>query len=187
MTTDNDSRLADLADAVVGVLRQLRLPTDPAFVDCTPVEISVMRVINRNPGASAREVSEATLLPSSNFSRVLRALESKGLVSRDVDERDARVVRLSPTERAQESTEALRETWSDTLSGIVQDPAELDLVVKTLRHIENVLISRRQTARDRSGRPHEKQLARREHGRQALSASKVTEARTSSDEPKGPI
>ena len=37
---ENESRLADLADAVVGVVRQLRLPSDPAFVDCTPVEIS---------------------------------------------------------------------------------------------------------------------------------------------------
>jgi DNA-binding MarR family transcriptional regulator len=148
----NESRLADLADAVVGVVRQLRLPSDPAFVECTPVEISVMRVINRHPGASAREVSEATLLASSNFSRVLRGLEFKGLISRNVDERDARVVRLFPTQRAQESTEALRETWSETLEGIVDDPATLDLVVTTLRHIEDELISRRRTSRDRPGR-----------------------------------
>jgi DNA-binding MarR family transcriptional regulator len=180
---DNESRLADLADAVVGVLRQLRLPTDPAFVDCTPVEISVMRVINRSPGASAREVSEATLLPSSNFSRVLRGLESKGLISRNVDAHDARVARLYPTERAQQSTEALRETWSETLSGTVEDPAELDLVVKTLRHIEDELISRRQTARDRPGRSHEMDLVPRESGRRAPSSSEFTDPRTSSDEP----
>ncbi|MFZ0088134.1 MAG: MarR family transcriptional regulator [Solirubrobacteraceae bacterium] len=159
---ENESRLADLADAVVGVVRQLRLPSDPAFVECTPVEISVMRVINRNPGASAREVSEATLLPSSNFSRVLRGLEFKGLISRDVDGRDARVVRLFPTERARESTEALRDTWRDTLEGVVDDPADLDLVVTTLRHIEDELISRRRTSRDRPGRPHEHDLVARE-------------------------
>ena len=159
---ENESRLADLADAVVGVVRQLRLPTDPAFVECTPVEISVMRVINRKPGASAREVSEATLLPSSNFSRVLRGLESKGLISRAVDARDARVVRLSPTELARESTEALRETWSETLEGVVDNPTELDLVVKTLRHIEDELITRRRTSRDRPGRPHEHDLVSRQ-------------------------
>ena len=158
---ENESRLADLADAVVGVVRQLRLPTDPAFVECTPVEISVMRVINRRPGASAREVSEATLLPSSNFSRVLRGLESKGLVSRAVDARDARVVRLFPTELARESTEALRKTWSETLEGVVDNPTELDLVVKTLRHIEDELITRR-TSRHRPGRPHEHDLVSRQ-------------------------
>jgi MarR family transcriptional regulator, temperature-dependent positive regulator of motility len=159
---ENEPRLADLADAVVGVVRQLRLPSDPAFVECTPVEISVMRVINRHPGASAREVSEATLLASSNFSRVLRGLEFKGLVSRDVDRCDARVVRLFPTERARESTEALRETWSETLGGIVDDPAELDLVVTTLRHIEDELISRRRTSRDQPGRLIERDLTARE-------------------------
>jgi MarR family transcriptional regulator, temperature-dependent positive regulator of motility len=161
---ENESRLADLADAVVGVVRQLRLPSDPAFVECTPVEISVMRVINRHPGASAREVSEATLLASSNFSRVLRGLEFKGLISRDVDRRDARVVRLFPTERARESTEALRETWSETLGGIVDDPAELDLVVTTLRHIEDELISRRRTSRDQPGRLTTVDLTPRERG-----------------------
>ena len=161
---ENESRLADLADAVVGVVRQLRLPSDPAFVECTAVEISVMRVINRHPGASAREVSEATLLASSNFSRVLRGLEVKGLISRDVDRRDARVVRLFPTERARESTEALRETWSETLGGIVEDPAELDLVVTTLRHIEDELISRRRTSRDQPGRLIERDLTSRERG-----------------------
>lgn len=167
-TADRDSRPAepaDLADAVVGVLRQLRLPTDPAFVDCTPVEISVMRVINRRPGASAREVSEATLLPSSNFSRVLRGLEAKGLISRNVDAHDARVVRLHPTERARQSTEALRRTWSETLSGTVEDPAELDLVVRTLRRIEDELISRRQRSRERPGRAHEIDLVPRESER----------------------
>lgn len=161
---ENESRLADLADAVVGVVRQLRLPSDPAFVECTPVEISVMRVINRHPGASAREVSDATLLASSNFSRVLRGLEFKGLISRDVDRRDARVVRLFPTERARESTEALRETWRETLGGIVDDPAELDLVVTTLRHIEDELISRRRTSRDQPGRLTSVNLTSRERG-----------------------
>ncbi len=162
--TQNASRLADLADAVVGVVRQLRLPTDPAFVDCTPVEINVMRVINRRPGASARDVSEATLLPSSNFSRVLRGLESKGLISRDADDHDARVVRLYPTERARESTEALRTTWSETLDGILDDPAELDLVIRTLHHVEDELISRRLTSRDRPGRPQKHDLVSRDQG-----------------------
>ena len=137
---------ADLADAVIGVVRQLRPPTDPAFVDCTPVELSVMRAIRQRPGASAREVSEATLLPSSNFSRALRALEAKGLISRDVDEQDARVVRLFPTQLAQDSLAALRRTWSETLSGLIDDPEELARVVETLRGVEEELISRRRVA-----------------------------------------
>jgi DNA-binding MarR family transcriptional regulator len=148
-STGDDSRLADLADAVVGVFRQLQLPTSAAFVLCTPVEISVMRVINRSPGASARVVAEATALPSSNFSRVVRGLEQKDLVRREVDPRDARMVRLFPTERAWKSTAALHETWTESLAGIVDDPSILDAVVQTLRQIEDALIARRRAAHDR--------------------------------------
>ena len=157
-SSNDDSRLADLADAVVGVMRQLRLPTDPAFVECTPVEISVMRFINRHPGASAREASDATLLPTSNFSRVLRGLERKGLVARTADDRDGRIARLFPTQRAVESTDALRETWSETLDGLVEDPEHLELVVRTLRHIEDELIDRRKNSPDRDGRAYRRNL-----------------------------
>jgi DNA-binding MarR family transcriptional regulator len=110
---------------------------------------------------SAREVSEATLLPSSNFSRTIRGLEAKGLVSRQVDEHDARVALLFPTDRARESTEALRNTWSETLDGLVTDPVELDLVVETLRRIEDELIARRQASGSVLGRPSNKSLITR--------------------------
>ena len=158
MSSNSRSRLADLADAVIGVTRQLRLPTDPAFVECTPVEISVMRFINRHPGASAREVSDAALLPSSNFSRVLRGLERKGLVSRVADDHDGRVARLFPTQRAMESTDALRDTWSQALDGLVENPEHLDLVIEVLRHIEDELIYRRRTSPDPGGRAYRRNL-----------------------------
>jgi MarR family transcriptional regulator, temperature-dependent positive regulator of motility len=119
------------------------------WAECSPVEISVMRYINSNPGTSARSASEATLLPSSNFSRVLRGLEQRGLVRRDVDERDARAARLYPTDKADKSLQALRENWHQTLGGIIDDPAALDLVNATLRRIENELVARRRSGRDR--------------------------------------
>jgi DNA-binding MarR family transcriptional regulator len=117
---------------------------------CTPVESAVMRFIDRNPGSSARAASEATLLPSSNFSRALRGLEDKGLVRREVDARDARGVRLYPTERARENLRHLRDTWSRALEGIVDEPETIDLVNTTLRRIESELVARRRRAGDQS-------------------------------------
>lgn len=146
---DDVSRLHDLADLIVAVGRQLRPPADRDFEPCSPLEISVMRYINANPGTSARSASMATLLPSSNFSRVLRGLEERGLVRRDVDERDARVVRLHPTEKAHESLQYLRDNWRQTLEGIIDDPATLDLVNATLRRIEDELVARRRSTGDR--------------------------------------
>ena len=137
------SRLFDLADLVLAVGRQIRASQDRAIDMCTPVESAVIRFIQRNPGTSARAASEATLLPSSNFSRVLRTLEEKGLVRRDVAPHDARSVHLYPTARAHEDLRHLRDSWSRTLAGIVDDSETLDLVNATLRRIEDELVARR--------------------------------------------
>jgi DNA-binding MarR family transcriptional regulator len=135
--------LHELADLIFAVGRQLRAPTDPAFEPCTPIEISVMRFINQNPGTSARAASEATLLPSSNFSRVLRGLEKRGLVDRVVDDRNARGVCLYPTEKAHQNLQYLHDHWDQTLQGIIDDPATIEIVNATLRRIEDELIARR--------------------------------------------
>ena len=114
-----------------------------------------MRFIDRNPGAPARAVAEATLLPSPNVSRILRSLERKGLITRQMDARDARGICLHLTPLARENRDRLRETWSSALAGIVDDATTLDLVNETLRRVEAELIARRRrsTARPRTGRP----------------------------------
>ncbi len=146
MDDDDASRLFDLADLILAVGRQIRSPHDLSADWCTPVESTVMRFIDRNPGTSARAASEATLLPSSNFSRALRSLEDKGLVRREAGARDARTVHLYPTARARENLQQLRDAWSRTLSGTVDDPETIDLVNATLRRIENQLAARRHAA-----------------------------------------
>jgi DNA-binding MarR family transcriptional regulator len=60
-----------------------------------------------------------------------------------VDERDARVVRLYPTEHARKNLRQLRAAWSRTLQGTVTNPETLELITETLRCIENELIARR--------------------------------------------
>lgn len=68
---------------------------------------------------------------------------------RAVDERDARAARLYRTDKADRSLQALRENWRQTLGGIIDDPAALDLVNATLRRIENELVARRRSGHDR--------------------------------------
>ncbi|MFJ2817143.1 MarR family winged helix-turn-helix transcriptional regulator [Streptomyces sp. NPDC087294] len=148
MSDAEAASLHELADLIVAVGRQLRPPSDPAFEPCTPIEISVMRFIHRNPGTSAREAATATLLPTSNFSRVLRGLEKRDLVDRVVDERSARSVRLYPTDKARQNLQYLRDNWDRTLRGIIDDPATIDIVNTTLRRIEKELVARRRGEAD---------------------------------------
>ena len=140
---DDTASVADLAEMILAVGRLIQLPGDRPIGTCTPIESTVMRFISRNPGASARAASEATLLTSSNFSRVLRGLEEKGLVSRKPDANDARRASLYATGLARESRRRLGEEWRRLLGGIEDDPAKLDHLIATLRRIEGELISRR--------------------------------------------
>jgi DNA-binding MarR family transcriptional regulator len=140
---DDTASLSDLAELILAVGRLIQPPGDQSIGTCTPIESSVMRFISRNPGTSARAASEATLLTSSNFSRVLRGLEEKGLVSRKADANDARRASLYPTGLARESRRRLGEEWYRLLGGIEDDPAKIDQLIATLRRIESELVSRR--------------------------------------------
>jgi DNA-binding MarR family transcriptional regulator len=140
---DEAARLSDVAELILAVGRLIQLLGDPSIGTGTPIEISVLRYINRNPGASARAASEATLLPSSNFSRVLRGLEERGLVGRKVDANDARRVSLYPTALASETRRRLGEDWYRLLRGIEDDSAKIDHLIATLQRIESELVSRR--------------------------------------------
>lgn len=137
-----DGGPAELADLILAIGRLIRPPADLAPLMCTAVESSVMRFIDRNPGSSAKAAAEAALLPSSNFARVLRSLEDKGLVRREIDVRDARSVRLHATELAQENRRRLQEAWTQTLDGILDDPTTMTSVIVALRHVEEQLTSR---------------------------------------------
>jgi DNA-binding MarR family transcriptional regulator len=147
---NNAAGLSDLAELILAVGRLIQPPGDQAIGTCTPIESSVMRFIGRNPGTSARAAAEATLLTSSNFSRVLRGLEEKGLVSREPDASDARRVSLYPTTLASQSRRRLGEEWDRLLRGIEDDPDKIHHLTSTLRRIESELVSRRR--RESAGR-----------------------------------
>ena len=141
--SDDIAALSDFAELILAVGRLIQLPGEQSAAACTPIESSVLRFISRNPGTSARAASEATLLTSSNFSRVLRDLEARGLLSRRADANDARRVSLYPTARARQSRRRLGEQWYRLLRGIEDDPAKIDHLIVTLKRIESELVERR--------------------------------------------
>lgn len=138
---DQETRLFELADRILAVGRLIHASKEPAFAgqSWTPLESAVMRVVDREPGITAGAVARATRLISSNTSRALRNLESKGLVRRVSDPDDARRVRLYPTDRAEQNLRELRRIWSELLAGVADDPAGIDTAVVLLRRIENGL------------------------------------------------
>ncbi len=142
MIEEQTSRLFELADLILAVGRHIEASKEAEAGSGTPLQGAVMRYIDRHPGTTAGAAAEATQLISSNFSRAVGGLETAGLVRREVDQRDARRVRLYPTEKAQESLQRLREVWSQLLEGTVADPDEIDAAISTLRRIETRLVAR---------------------------------------------
>jgi MarR family transcriptional regulator, temperature-dependent positive regulator of motility len=142
MIEEQISRLFELADLILAVGRHIEASKEVEAGSGTPLQGAVMRYIDRHPGTTAGAAAEATQLISSNFSRALGGLEKAGLVRREVDQHDARRVRLYPTEKAQENLQRLREVWSRLLEETVADPDEIDAAISTLRHIETRLVAR---------------------------------------------
>lgn len=95
-----EADLADLAEAIIGVGRELRLRPYPDVVELTASEAHVMRHIDHHPGVTPSELARATGLQRSNMSTALRTLENRGFVERRTDPHDARGVNLFPTRRA---------------------------------------------------------------------------------------
>lgn len=139
MTRDHDRALADLADLLLSVARVLHVPQIDGLVHLTATETTVMRCIDRNPGVSAGRAAQVTGLQRSNLSTAVRSLESKGLVRRDADERDARSVRLHPTPLAGENLSALRAEWSRVLAEAEVPGAAIDSTIAVLGRLDAAL------------------------------------------------
>lgn len=127
-----DAELADLAEAILGVGRELRLQTSPDVVHLTVSESHVMRYIDHHPGVTPSDVARATGLQRSNLSTALRALEQRGFVERRTDPHDARGVNLFPTDRAAENLARLRRQWAQKMAAALGEDRDGVTAAKAL-------------------------------------------------------
>jgi len=74
-----------------------------------------MRLLVRRPGLSVGEVAHQLGLRVSNASTTVRALIGRGLLRRQGDPADGRVVRLAPTARAQAIRRRREAEWERAL------------------------------------------------------------------------
>lgn len=131
-----DSELADLAEAILGVGRELRMRVDAEVEHLTAQEAHVMRHIDTHPGVTPSDVARVTGLQRSNLSTALRALERRGFVERRADPHDARGINLFPTDRAAENLERLRTQWANQMRSALG--GDLDSVAAAKALLERV-------------------------------------------------
>lgn len=112
-----EAMLFDLADAIVGLARLIQVSDvqTAGVATLTGTEIAVLRWVHRHPGTTSGETARATGLHRSNMSAALRGLVSKGLVLREGDPGDSRIVHLRLTELAEQDSRRIRLHWAEVL------------------------------------------------------------------------
>ncbi|MBS0126491.1 MarR family winged helix-turn-helix transcriptional regulator [Thetidibacter halocola] len=101
---------------------------------CRIRDLRVLRLIDDNPGTTFAEIAKITGFERSLTSRILQGLLGSGLIVRENDPGDARVFRLSTTEKGQEVRRTARQV-SDRLEVILTDP----LSAQELRALHEIL------------------------------------------------
>lgn len=142
LSASRTAELGDLAERILRVARRLDAYRfrDPGITQVSPVEAMLLRYIDDYPGTSPGAMARALLMRGSNVSSGLRSLEGKGLVRREADKADARVVHLFATDLAQVSVHKVRAEWGRMLAG--QLPSDVDVtglqrILATLDHAPN--------------------------------------------------
>jgi DNA-binding MarR family transcriptional regulator len=113
-----DVRLGPLADSLGFLLRLSQLVSFRDFfaeledIDMRPGEASVLMLIGENPGVRQGVLAKRLMIKRAHMTKMIRAMEETGLVTRTVPEDDRRSVELWLTKRGQDRVEAMRDPWA---------------------------------------------------------------------------
>jgi len=112
-----------------------------APIDLKPAQLDVLMNLHRHPGMSQHDLARKLLVGRSSITMLLPQLERRGLLRREGDEKDKRILRLTLT-RAGETLlmKALKihMTLIETAMG-QSTAAECDLIGEQMRKIAEVL------------------------------------------------
>jgi len=73
------------------------LKAEVAKGNLTGPQTAVMRIVISKPGVSLRELSREVTLAHSTVSGIVDRLVKRGMLDREIDQQDKRIVRLHPT------------------------------------------------------------------------------------------
>lgn len=117
------------------------LTRELAALDLKIGQLDVMMNIFRHPGMSQHEVARKLLVGRSNITMLVPQLETQGLVRREGDPKDKRIIRLYLTDTGtQKLMEALK-VYTQLLDKVMAQstPAQCDALGDQMRRIEQML------------------------------------------------
>lgn len=112
-----------------------------APLDLKPAQLDVLMNLYRHPGMSQHDLARKLLVGRSNITMLLPQLEKRGIVRREGDPRDKRILRLALTDAGTALLmEALKiYTALIELAMAGSSPAQCDVIGDQMRRITDVL------------------------------------------------
>ncbi|MBI1775832.1 MAG: MarR family transcriptional regulator [Proteobacteria bacterium] len=138
-----EQRWANLADLILIVAREIQFRGygNKRALSLSQSEGMVMRHLAAQASATPTQIAAATGLQRTNVSTVLRDLEKKGLIERQVCEGDRRGVSVRRTKRGASNYALVRREWGAAVSAAANtDTTNLDAALSLLKSIETGLI-----------------------------------------------
>jgi DNA-binding MarR family transcriptional regulator len=112
-----------------------------APIDLKPAQLDVLMNLYRHPGMSQHDLARKLLVGRSNITMLLPQLEARGLLVREGDERDKRILRLTLTEAGEallmEALEIHMALIEKAMSQSTRE--ECDLIGERMRRVAEVL------------------------------------------------
>ena len=128
-----------LVRAEKAVVRELTRALSP--FDLKIGQLDVLMNIFRHPGASQHDVARKLLIGRSNVTMLLPQLEAQGLIRREGDAKDKRVIRLFLTEQGEERLMEALKVYTALIDRVMAQstPAQCDAMGEQMRRIEAML------------------------------------------------
>jgi DNA-binding MarR family transcriptional regulator len=128
-----------LVRAEKAVVRELTRALAP--LDLKIGQLDVLMNIYRHPGMSQHDVARRLLVGRSNITMLLPQLEKQGLIRREGDPKDKRVIRLFLTEDGETRLMQALKVYSSLIDRVMaqSSPAQCDAMGEQMRRIEDLL------------------------------------------------
>lgn len=132
--SDATSEVTSVRRDLTLVLREIawtihrRAPERAGVGPIPTTEMVMLKQVLTTPGATVGELAQALGLRQPNASAAIRLLVSKGLVTKEPEAADKRVVRIQPTDLGRSEHGAIAEAWAGPVEDAIAalDPAHRD-------------------------------------------------------------
>ena len=130
-----------LVRAEKAVVRELARSLAP--LDLKIAQLDVLMNLFRHPGMSQHDVARRLLVGRSNITMLLPQLEKQGLLRREGDAKDKRVIRLYLTEIGETRLMEALKVYSSLIDKVMDQstPSQCDAMGDQMRRIEEMLKS----------------------------------------------